>query len=491
MLRLDRTTRKLGVVLGGAVTTNQLNVIVSGVERIPSAAAQQAPVIGFTQISTTNNTTDVDICAAPKVNGHVREIESIYFRNGDTASAAVSIEYDDAGTDYVLFSATLAVGDFVAYSYLSGWQVFDTNGNAKASSSFTVGATLVGGTDTRVLFTKSGPVLGDDAEFTYNPTTNVLTVNGSTFGTNSQVGGTLGVTGVATFTAQPVASSLTASIAVFTDALKGLVSNAITGTGNVVMSTSPTLVTPVLGTPASATLTNATGLPISTGVSGLGTGVATFLGTPSSANLISAVSDETGTGALVFANTPTLVTPVIGAATGTSLSVSGGLTTTAGVLTASGTGTHTLAGPIDISGASAGQIQFPATQNASAGANVFDDCEKGTWTPVDSSGAGLSLTVTSAQYIKLSQLTHLQMDITYPTTANGSGAVVGGAPFTNQAVQGPGAAPAFTNCSLTHAWFMTASLQTLYAYTSAGVAVTNAQLSTFVVRLGFTHRASA
>jgi hypothetical protein len=76
-----------------------------------------------------------------------------------------------------------------------------------------------------------------------------------------------------------------------------------------------------LGTPASATLTNATGLPISTGVSGLGTNVATFLGTPSSANLASAVTDETGTGSLVFANTPTLVTPNIGAATGTSLSV--------------------------------------------------------------------------------------------------------------------------------------------------------------------------
>jgi hypothetical protein len=51
---------------------------------------------------------------------------------------------------------------------------------------------------------------------------------------------------------------------------------------------------------------------ISTGVTGLGSGVATFLGTPSSANLISAVTDETGTGSLVFANTPTLVTPVLG-----------------------------------------------------------------------------------------------------------------------------------------------------------------------------------
>ena len=67
-----------------------------------------------------------------------------------------------------------------------------------------------------------------------------------------------------------------------------------------------------LGTPASGTLTNATGLPISTGVSGLGSDVATFLATPSSANLASAVTDETGSGALVFATSPTLVTPALG-----------------------------------------------------------------------------------------------------------------------------------------------------------------------------------
>lgn len=78
-----------------------------------------------------------------------------------------------------------------------------------------------------------------------------------------------------------------------------------------------------LGTPSSGTLTNATGLPIATGISGLAAGVATFLATPNSANMAAMVTDETGTGANVFANTPTLVTPNIGAATGTSLTTTG------------------------------------------------------------------------------------------------------------------------------------------------------------------------
>jgi hypothetical protein len=107
--------------------------------------------------------------------------------------------------------------------------------------------------------------------------------------------------------------------------LKNTISDE-TGSGALVFATSPTLVTPALGTPASGVLTNVTGLPISTGVDGLGTGVATFLATPSSANLAAAVTGETGTGGLVFADTPTLITPNIGVATGTSLVLSGDLT---------------------------------------------------------------------------------------------------------------------------------------------------------------------
>ena len=107
-------------------------------------------------------------------------------------------------------------------------------------------------------------------------------------------------TNVATFLTTPSSSNLKS---VITDE---------TGSGNLVFSNSPTLVSPILGTPTSGDLTNYTGLPISTGVSGLGSNVATFLATPSSSNLRTVITDETGTGDLVFATSPTLVTPALG-----------------------------------------------------------------------------------------------------------------------------------------------------------------------------------
>jgi hypothetical protein len=69
--------------------------------------------------------------------------------------------------------------------------------------------------------------------------------------------------------------------------------------------TSPTLTTPDLGTPSALTLTNATGLPVATGISGLGSNVATFLATPSSANFASMISDEIGTGNVLLSDLAT------------------------------------------------------------------------------------------------------------------------------------------------------------------------------------------
>jgi len=91
--------------------------------------------------------------------------------------------------------------------------------------------------------------------------------------------------------------------------------------------TDKTLVAPALGTPISGTLTNCTDLPIASGISGLAAGIATFLATPSSANLISAVTDETGSGSLVFATSPVLVTPNLGTPSALVLTNATGLPT--------------------------------------------------------------------------------------------------------------------------------------------------------------------
>lgn len=73
--------------------------------------------------------------------------------------------------------------------------------------------------------------------------------------------------GTSTLNASAIAGSTTFTLPTTSGTLTAL-GNASTGTGSVVLATSPSLVTPALGTPTAAILTNATELPLSTGVTG-------------------------------------------------------------------------------------------------------------------------------------------------------------------------------------------------------------------------------
>jgi hypothetical protein len=111
----------------------------------------------------------------------------------------------------------------------------------------------------------------------------------------------------------------------------------------------------------------------------------------------------------------------------------------AGGLPSGSVNADTLASTLDLSSktmtfgnVSASGITFPASVSASSNANTLDDYEEGTWTPVDGSGAGLTLTTgaSNAFYVKIGSLVLASFRVLYPSTADGSTQAIGGLPFT-------------------------------------------------------------
>lgn len=231
--------------------------------------------------------------------------------------------------------------------------------------------------------------------------------NGGSGITSGTSGGILGFTGATTLASSVL---LTASAIV----LGGGAGATPTPMGSLGTTTTvlhgnaagaPTFGAVILTADVTGTLPVANG---GTGITSLGTGVATFLGTPSSANLASALTDESGTGLVTFSTGPTA------------------------------------------------------------------------WTPADASGASLSTTNNGSFYYKVGKQVILCLDVTYPSTANGSTALLSGLPFTATGTLANNVFnfPVTFSAGATHVITITAGGTNLeFINSSSGSAFTNANLT--------------
>jgi hypothetical protein len=317
--------------------------------------------LSATTVASIVNATAFTVASAPSASGSITF--SVGGATDTTADGAGLTVLGATNKTFNYVNATTSWTSSENLDLLTG-KVFKINGTTVLTSTQVLGYSVTNANTVSTIVARDAS--GNFAAGTITASlTGVASLATNLTGGNANKGAIVYQSGVNT-TSQLTATTTNNQVLSYDTSTNAPYWTAVTGTGSVVLATSPVLTTPnigvpsfatltnatgykvdnlantgtsvigalqvavgtagafvvnggALGTPSSANLSSATGLPVSTGISGLGTGVATFLATPSSSNLLGAVTDETGTGSLVFATSPTLVTPTLGVASATSL----------------------------------------------------------------------------------------------------------------------------------------------------------------------------
>jgi hypothetical protein len=208
--------------------------------------------------------------------------------------------------------------------------------------------------------------------------------------------------------------------------------------------------TNITGTAAGLTAGSASSVALG-GITGLGTGVAT------------ALAINTGSaGAFITFN---------GNAGTPSALVGTNITGTAAGLTA---GTASAVAVGGITGLGSG-VATALALAANGAAGAFPMISSGSWTPIDSSGASLSFTGVSGSYVRIGNVVIAVCGLTYPSTASGSTAIIGGLPFTSATNQG--GTVNYSNSATLSRILADSGATTFHMYTATSAAITNANMS--------------
>lgn len=220
-----------GYTAGNGLTTGGNNIAIGASALTTNHSGSNNIAIGFNALSVSLNTANIGI--------GVNALEQITTGQNNTALGF------QAGLNGSPAIQTTSNSTFIGY-------------NANASADGQNNSTALGnGAQT----TASNQMVFGNSAITNNVFTNTLTINGSSSGAISIT--TQAASGTYNFNLPITAGTTGYLLTSQGGSSSAMTWTAITGSGNVVLATSPTLVTPALGTPSAAVLTNATGLPLS------------------------------------------------------------------------------------------------------------------------------------------------------------------------------------------------------------------------------------
>lgn len=130
------------------------------------------------------------------------------------------------------------------------------------------------------------------------------------------------------------------------------------------------------------------------------------------------------------------------------------------------------------------QVRFPPTHVPDSDPNTYDGYEEGFWTPIDSSGAGLSFTVVAAdcRFIKSAGLIVANFRLVFPATASGLSVAIGGLPFTSIGSDGMGGFPTYQPSGANMMFAMAANGTYFVVFKNDGNQFANSALSGMDIR---------